>query len=245
MFYPQALSVSPSLLPSQTKPPDDGLEKLGIVAYQCNHTENGYPNIGFHFPCPFKEMPEFQAYLQKIGFFADPTFMPLGGSLSDSIDDYFRNPFELGWDHMVKFDHDFIGREAQEKIAKDHREMVTLVWDPDDAADEKKAVKATVARYPYLDLPSNAKYPIEEIPHYQGWGEDSLGLCVENCTLSHTYSAFRFGRQNSCRKGYSFECLGTRPTRSAILGCIANGHGREAAHGHQLHQHQYPQLHSS
>ena len=230
---------------------DYGLEKLGIVAYQCNHTENGFPNIGSHFPYPFKDDPKLQAYLQSIGFFADPTNMPLGGSLSDSIDDYFRNPFELGWGHMVKFDHDFIGREALERIAQDHREMVTLVWNPDDvadifrsqmshdgphykkmifpydrihcgygnvqdrvvdaegnvigasmwpllsewyhdyisvcsldkeyaqigtevtvlwgdAADEKKAVKATVARYPYLDLPSNAKYPIEEIPHYQG-----------------------------------------------------------------------------
>lgn len=37
-----------------------------------------------------------------------------------------------------------------------------------DAANEKKAVKATVARFPYLDLPSNPKYPVEEIPRYQG-----------------------------------------------------------------------------
>lgn len=44
--------------------------------------------------------------------------------------------------------------------------MVTVVWG--DAADEKKAVKATVARFPYLDLPSNPKYPVEEIPRYQG-----------------------------------------------------------------------------
>ena len=36
---------------------------------------------------------------------------------------------------MVKFDHDFVGREALERTAgDDHRRKVTLVWDPADVA---------------------------------------------------------------------------------------------------------------
>ena len=228
-----------------------GIEKLGYYAYQCNHTENGYPQIGEHFPYPFKEVEGLPEYLKAIGFFADPSAMPLWGSVGGTLDNYFRNPYEVGWGHMVKFDHDFIGREALEKIAESHREMVTLVWDADDVAgifrsqmshegphykkfvfpydrihcgygnnqdlvqdangntvgvsmwplfseyyhdiislccvdaefaelgtevtvlwgdeaDEKKAIRATVARYPYLDLPSNPKYPIDQIPHFEG-----------------------------------------------------------------------------
>ena len=34
-----------------------------------------------------------------------------GSFVSDDIEDYYTNPFELGYGHLVKFDHDFIGRE--------------------------------------------------------------------------------------------------------------------------------------
>ena len=42
-------------------------------------------------------------------------------------------PYELGYGPFVKFDHDFIGREALEKIAgKPHRKKVTFAWNADD-----------------------------------------------------------------------------------------------------------------
>ena len=34
---------------------------------------------------------------------------------SDNIEDYYLSPWDLGYDFYVKFDHDFIGREALEK----------------------------------------------------------------------------------------------------------------------------------
>jgi glycine cleavage system aminomethyltransferase T len=37
----------------------------------------------------------------------------LGGSfVSENIEDYYLTPYDLGYGHVVKFDHDFIGREA-------------------------------------------------------------------------------------------------------------------------------------
>ena len=36
--------------------------------------------------------------------------------LSDNIEDYYMTPYELGYGPFVKFDHDFIGREALEKM---------------------------------------------------------------------------------------------------------------------------------
>ena len=42
----------------------------------------------------------------------------LGGSFySNDIADYYLTPYDLGYGPFVKFDHDFIGREALEKMA--------------------------------------------------------------------------------------------------------------------------------
>ncbi len=46
-------------------------------------------------------------------------FASLGGSYySNNIEDYYLTPYDLGYGNFVKFDHDFIGREALEKKAK-------------------------------------------------------------------------------------------------------------------------------
>lgn len=54
----------------------------------------------------------------------------LGGSFySDNVEDYYQTPWDLGYGMHVKFDHDFIGREALEKKAdQPHRQKVWLVW---------------------------------------------------------------------------------------------------------------------
>ncbi len=42
-------------------------------------------------------------------------------------------PYELGYGPFVKFDHDFIGKEALQKIAdKPHRKKVTFARNSDD-----------------------------------------------------------------------------------------------------------------
>ena len=47
----------------------------------------------------------------------------IGGSfVSDDIEDYYLTPWDLGYGSYVKFDHDFIGREALERMADgEHR----------------------------------------------------------------------------------------------------------------------------
>src|SRR6185437_11842226 len=63
----------------------------------------------------------------------------LGGSfVSDRIEDYYVTPYELGYGSFVKFDHDFIGREALKRMANDkqhpQRKKVTFAWNADDVA---------------------------------------------------------------------------------------------------------------
>ena len=60
--------------------------------------------------------------------------MSLGGSFhSPNIEDDYATPWDYGYGHIVKFDHDFVGRAALEKMADaPHRRKVTLVWNADD-----------------------------------------------------------------------------------------------------------------
>ncbi len=61
----------------------------------------------------------------------------LGGSLyAEDIEDYYVTPYDVGYSHLVAFDHDFPGRAALERIAdRPPRRKVTLVWNRDDVAD--------------------------------------------------------------------------------------------------------------
>ncbi len=67
--------------------------------------------------------------------------MSLGGSLySENIEDYYVTPYDVNYGHIIKFDHDFIGREALEAMAdKPHRRKVTLVWNADDVLSVMQA----------------------------------------------------------------------------------------------------------
>lgn len=79
-----------------------------------------------------------------------------GSFVGDRMEDYYLTPWELGYGHFVKFDHDFIGREALEATdATAQRRKVTLVWNSEDLA---KIVASAVAPqgspvYKYFDLP--------------------------------------------------------------------------------------------
>ena len=58
----------------------------------------------------------------------------IGGSfVSENIEDYYLNPFELGYGSFVRFDHEFHGREALQKVKPEtQRKKVTLAWHPED-----------------------------------------------------------------------------------------------------------------
>jgi vanillate/3-O-methylgallate O-demethylase len=80
----------------------------------------------------------------------------LGGSFNSSnIEDYYLTPYELGYGPFVKFDHDFIGREALEKKAgKPHRRKVTLAWNADDVAKVLRSMLEPGGEaYKTIDLP--------------------------------------------------------------------------------------------
>lgn len=108
-----------------------GLRKLGWRAYQMNHTEDGFPQGFMHFPVPWEKDEEFMKFLGH-----PSRSMVLRGSMGTDISLRYRNPVELGWGNVIKFDHDFVGRAALEKeVANPRRKMVTLVWNKEDILD--------------------------------------------------------------------------------------------------------------
>lgn len=112
-------------------------KKLGQVAYTMNHTEAGFPNINMHYPLPWYETPGLSEYLSTRpmeGFFN--LNRKLVGSVGEDLEIRFLTPYDVGWGFLIKFDHDFPGRKALEKISKNPTNtMVTLEWNPDDLGE--------------------------------------------------------------------------------------------------------------
>jgi syringate O-demethylase len=80
----------------------------------------------------------------------------VGGSyVPDNVEGYYLTPWDLGYGPFVKFDHDFIGREALENIAAGpHRKKVTL------ALDNESVTEVIYAQFTKGDLrPKYMEFP--------------------------------------------------------------------------------------
>jgi vanillate/3-O-methylgallate O-demethylase len=132
---------------------DFGLAQVGNRAYATNTLESGW--IPSPLPAVYTgaKMKPYREWLPGDGYEAAGS---IGGSFySGRIEDYYVTPHELGYGAFVKFDHDFIGREALEKISgKPHRKKVTFAWNADDVARVfRSMLEPGEENYKYIDLP--------------------------------------------------------------------------------------------
>jgi glycine cleavage system aminomethyltransferase T len=133
-----------------------GLRRLGAWRYPMNHTENGFPQGGLHFLFPCWTSGRFAADPDAVG-----GKWHLTGSASDDMSYSFRNPFDVGWGHVVKFDHEFQGRAALEReVANPRRKIVTLVWNPEDVLDIYRSYFEQGAPFAYMDFTRETKLPL-------------------------------------------------------------------------------------
>ncbi len=134
-----------------------GLELCGSRAYASNTLESGW------IPSPLPAIytgEELRGYREWLGADSYEAINALAGSfISDNIEDYYLNPWELGYGPFVKFDHDFIGRDALERIDSEaQRKKVTLAWAPEDVTKIISSLFDTESEgYQFFDLP-NANY---------------------------------------------------------------------------------------
>ncbi|WP_435582212.1 vanillate/3-O-methylgallate O-demethylase [Amycolatopsis thermoflava] len=134
-----------------------GLEPCGARAYSCNTLESGW--IPSPLPAVYTadELRPYREWLPAESY--EATNALAGSFVSDDIRDYYLNPWELGYGSFVKFDHDFIGRDALAAIDPEtQRRKVTLAWNAEDVG---KLLANPVAKdgpvYQFFDLP-NANY---------------------------------------------------------------------------------------
>lgn len=132
---------------------DFGLCQVGSRAYATNTLESGW--IPSPLPAVYTDerMKSYRQWLPETAYEGTGS---IGGSFySNSIEDYYVTPYEMGYGPFVKFDHDFIGREALEKIAEEpHRKKVTFAWNSDDVAKVFRSMfEPGQDNYKYIDLP--------------------------------------------------------------------------------------------
>ena len=130
-----------------------GLRQVGARAYSSNTLESGW------IPSPMPAIytgEKLKAYRQWLPANGYEAIASLGGSFySNNIEDYYLTPYDLGYGPIVKFDHDFIGREALEKLAtRPQRKKVTLALDGDDVTRAIHTMFQKKDRAKYFDFPS-------------------------------------------------------------------------------------------
>lgn len=114
---------------------DFGIVTVGSRTYASNTLESGW--IPSPLPAVYtgEAMKQYREWLPANGYEATGS---IGGSfVSDDIEDYYLRPQELGYGPFIKFDHEFVGREALQRMANDGqtpRKKVTFEWHAEDLA---------------------------------------------------------------------------------------------------------------
>lgn len=114
---------------------DMGIHRLAFPNYCRNHTQAGYPNQWIHYWYPLLTSGEGLAEYVKNCPYINPKFKVYNffGSANDDIDNSFVTPFDVSWDYLINYDHEFIGKAALLELKqKQPRKAVTLEWDADD-----------------------------------------------------------------------------------------------------------------
>ncbi len=132
---------------------DFGLIQVGARAYATNTLESGW--IPSPVPAVYtgEKMKAYREWLPGTSYEANAG---LGGSfVSNKIEDYYTTPHELGYASFTKFDHDFIGKEALQKMeGKVHRKKVTFAWNDQDVTKVLQSMFAPAGEnYKFIDLP--------------------------------------------------------------------------------------------
>jgi glycine cleavage system aminomethyltransferase T len=130
-----------------------GLRQVGGRAYSSNALESGWVPSPLPAVYSGEALREYRQWLPATGYEGSAS---IGGSfVSDAIEDYYLTPWDLSYGHLVKFDHDFIGREALERMAQEeHRGKVTLALEDEDVTRTIGTLFGKGDRAKFMDWPS-------------------------------------------------------------------------------------------
>ena len=163
-----------------------GIRQVGSRTYPTSCLESGW------IPSPLPAIytsPALKAYREWLKPTSYEAMASLGGSFtSANIADYYLTPWDLGYGQFVRFDHDFVGRTALEKLAAHPgRTKVTLVWNGDDVARALGSLfddrGGHITKYIDLPLANYATLPYDTVLS----GERTAGLS--------TYTGYNFNER--------------------------------------------------
>lgn len=131
-----------------------GLLQGGAKTYSTVAHESGW--IPSPMPAIYtgEKMKAYRQWLKADGFEANAS---LGGSfVSKNIEDYYLTPWDLGYGHILNFDHEFVGRDALITLQdKAHRRKVTLSWSNDDVIRIFSTLFQQGDRAKFMDIPAS------------------------------------------------------------------------------------------
>jgi syringate O-demethylase len=132
---------------------DYGLRLVGGRSYSSNTLESGW------IPSPLPAIytgATLQKYREWLPADNYEGTCSIGGSfVSKNIEDYYLTPWDLGYGPIIKFDHDFIGREALERKSREpHRQKVTLALDAQDTLRVMSSMFQQDVRAKAIEFPS-------------------------------------------------------------------------------------------
>lgn len=156
---------------------DFGLVQVGARAYASNTLESGW--IPSPLPAIYtgEKLKAFREWSKADSYEAT---CAVGGSFAtDNVEDFYLNPWEMGYGPFVKFDHDFHGREALEKInPATQRKKVTLAWNGEDMTKIFASLfNPQGDHYKFFDLP-NANYAAANYDRVVDSGGRTVGLSL-------------------------------------------------------------------
>jgi vanillate/3-O-methylgallate O-demethylase len=164
---------------------DFGLCQVGSRAYATNTLESGW--IPSPLPAIFTgdALEAYREWLPADGYEGTGS---LGGSfVASDIEDYYLTPWDLGYGSFVRFDHDFIGREALEAMAASQtRRKVTLAWNGEDVARAMGTLFEKGDAAKYIDLP---------LSNYATWPYDRVTMDNEVVGIS-TFSGYSYNERS-------------------------------------------------
>ncbi|MDR5709199.1 MAG: aminomethyl transferase family protein [Armatimonadota bacterium] len=147
-----------------------GLRRIGSLAYFTNALESGW--IAGPLPAIYtgEALRPYREWLPATS--AEATGAIGGSFYSPNIEDYYLTPWDLGYGRIVRFDHDFIGREALEQLmGRPHRQKVTLVWKAEDVLQlVRKSLLEEGTPAKHLDLPVSmyARWKYDRVENARG-----------------------------------------------------------------------------
>ena len=174
-----------------------GLRQVGGRAYSSNTLESGW--IPSPLPAVYSgaSLKAYREWLPAAGYEGSAS---LGGSFtSPNIEDYYFTPWDLGYGSYVKFDHDFIGREALERMAAgEHRRKVTLALNDDDVTETIGTMFRRSERAKFIDWPS-AVYSMHPFDRVTVGRRDGRRLDLDRLQRQRGKDADAGGRRRGAR----------------------------------------------